>query len=176
MAAKLCTHTPQVPQMRLSPRLFTWACYSATSRLICPKHISGQYSSISRPKITQIGTRYLYSHQTKTGISDFSYSFLIGYGWLPKLAGTKRPNLSTQSAISMKFCRHIPTRPRVSNFQINLQGGYSTLIPVLPPTAPISIKLCMHTPLTPTKQLCSIIFTSAFYFATRRPTDVKHNF
>ena len=50
--AKFSTHTPWV---------MTLACYSATSRRMCLKHISGQYSSIFGPMITQISTQYLCS-------------------------------------------------------------------------------------------------------------------
>ena len=39
---KFATHTPWVPQMNLCPRVITLACYSATNRQMCPKHIYGQ--------------------------------------------------------------------------------------------------------------------------------------
>ena len=48
------------------------------------------YSYRFYPNITQIITQYLYSHVINTDLSDFPYSILIAYGWLPKFAGLVR--------------------------------------------------------------------------------------
>ena len=42
-----------------APHFFTWACSSATMRLIFEKNIFGQYSYRFCPKITKICTQYL---------------------------------------------------------------------------------------------------------------------
>ena len=61
IAAKLCTHIHWQAIQNLYPTFLKGGPSSATMRLILPIDVLGQYSYRFQPKITQLGTQYLYS-------------------------------------------------------------------------------------------------------------------
>ena len=70
--AKFCTHTPCLPNSNLHPSIHTWPSSSATMRPILAKHIFGHCSYNFCPKITQIGTQYVYSHLFNMDLSHIA--------------------------------------------------------------------------------------------------------
>ena len=70
--ATFCTHTPCLSKHNLHPSILTWPSSSATMRQILAKHIFGHCSDNFCPKITQIGTQYIYTHVINLDLSHIA--------------------------------------------------------------------------------------------------------